>query len=351
MPDPTVVEVDAGGTFDAQILDTFCFGRITYDTPDITIDFSRPEAPLHIYVLSEADTTLVVRLPNGSWLCDDDSDGLNPSVRIEQPSGRYAIWVGVIDDEQYPPATVLISEREPDWGLRPPGVSPRGIARGPREREPLAFAARTGSPAETIIRQITGALDAFAATLPNDLSLDLAAPATAAEDGTTVRARLPGLQLRDDLGNRFLFGDVTVDVTPRDGGRYEFVVGIPLQMNYFEGDARLASVWFGRARVTGTWSTAVRTFTAIDLYFADVAVTDFATRTPVVRARIGAFAINRVLSPGAGGLWGGTYETALRNLHVDTANNGAFAVGGVRVLGALEGYDIARLASLTKRSV
>src|SRR5262245_54876899 len=54
-PDPTVVEVEAGGAFEAADLDIACSGQINDEAPDITLDFSRPLGPLHIYVVSEED--------------------------------------------------------------------------------------------------------------------------------------------------------------------------------------------------------------------------------------------------------------------------------------------------------
>ena len=61
---------------------------------------------------SSADTTLVVRAPNGLWYCDDDSgQGLNPSVRFNTPmSGLYDIWVGTYGNASNQQAQINISE-------------------------------------------------------------------------------------------------------------------------------------------------------------------------------------------------------------------------------------------------
>jgi hypothetical protein len=66
--------------------------------------------PLIFSVQSPADTTLVVNDPNGNWLCNDDTDGLNPEVRIDGPiAGRYDVWVGTYNTGALEPATLQIS--------------------------------------------------------------------------------------------------------------------------------------------------------------------------------------------------------------------------------------------------
>lgn len=114
-PDPTTVEVLAGGILDAETLSAACSGFIG-GTPDVMLNYSAGALfNLHIYVQSTADTTLVVRLPNGKYACDDDGAGeLNPLVTVENPaSGFYAIWVGVFLKDDYPSATVHVSEVGP----------------------------------------------------------------------------------------------------------------------------------------------------------------------------------------------------------------------------------------------
>ncbi|MBK7155376.1 MAG: hypothetical protein IPH72_26940 [Sandaracinaceae bacterium] len=47
------------------------------------------------------DTTLVVQLPDGSFLCNDDTHGLNPAVQLEPvPSGQLRVWVGSYQEGQ-----------------------------------------------------------------------------------------------------------------------------------------------------------------------------------------------------------------------------------------------------------
>ncbi|WP_395644760.1 hypothetical protein [Terricaulis sp.] len=111
-PDPHDVSVDAGGTIDASSINSDCIGMVA-DRADVTLRYTRGDLPLILSVTSDADTTLVVRAPNGQWYCNDDGEfGLNPSVRFDSPrSGRYQIWVGTFgSDGGTPPAVLHISE-------------------------------------------------------------------------------------------------------------------------------------------------------------------------------------------------------------------------------------------------
>jgi hypothetical protein len=98
-PDPHRVNVLAGGSIDASRLGNGCTGMIA-NAPDVRLQWTNTGAntlPLSISVSSTADTTLVINLPDGSWVCDDDSgnNGLNPAVTLANPpSGQYDIWIG-----------------------------------------------------------------------------------------------------------------------------------------------------------------------------------------------------------------------------------------------------------------
>ena len=112
-PDPQVVAVRSGGNIDAESISSDCRGYIS-NAPDVRLVFSAGSSlPLVISANSNADTTLVVNAPDGSWYCDDDggNEGLNPSVRFNNPmSGRYEIWVGTYGNSSLQPAELHISE-------------------------------------------------------------------------------------------------------------------------------------------------------------------------------------------------------------------------------------------------
>ena len=43
---------------------------------------------------SDVDITLVVHRPDGTFLCNDDSEGFNPMVEGNFSPGRYRVWIG-----------------------------------------------------------------------------------------------------------------------------------------------------------------------------------------------------------------------------------------------------------------
>ncbi len=64
LPDPYVVNLNAGGELSASSLANGCVGYIA-NPPDVQLTFQAGSSPLYISVLSESDTTLVVNLPSG----------------------------------------------------------------------------------------------------------------------------------------------------------------------------------------------------------------------------------------------------------------------------------------------
>jgi hypothetical protein len=111
-PDPYVVNVQSGGSINAQTLSSSCRGFIA-NAPDVRLNYRSGSLPLIISANSSADTTLVVNGPDGSWYCDDDggNNGLNPAIRFNSPqSGQYDIWIGTYGNASLQPAQLHISE-------------------------------------------------------------------------------------------------------------------------------------------------------------------------------------------------------------------------------------------------
>jgi hypothetical protein len=69
------------------------------EAPDFKLYYTAGKGPLTISVDSRADTTLLINLPDGTWIADDDSGGdRNPLIRLREPqSGRYDIYVGTFN--------------------------------------------------------------------------------------------------------------------------------------------------------------------------------------------------------------------------------------------------------------
>lgn len=111
--DPRTIRVTAGGTLDATTLGSGCLGSMA-NSPDVRLNFTRGgNLPLIISVASDADTTLAINRPDGTWVCDDDGgeNGANPSIRFTAAgSGQYDIYVGHYERGRRIPATLYISE-------------------------------------------------------------------------------------------------------------------------------------------------------------------------------------------------------------------------------------------------
>jgi hypothetical protein len=111
-PDPQVVAVRSGGQINAATISRSCQGFIS-NVPDVRLNYTAGALPLIISVAADADTTLVVNGPDGSWYCDDDGgvNGMNPMVRFNAPgSGQYDIWIGTYGNASLQPARLNISE-------------------------------------------------------------------------------------------------------------------------------------------------------------------------------------------------------------------------------------------------
>jgi hypothetical protein len=107
-PDPYTKNVEAGGPIETNL------GGVTAwvaKAPDFKLTYTAGEYPLTIHVECEEDTTLLINLPDGKWIANDDVNGLNPQLRFAKPqSGRYDIWVGTFKQGGTPPAKLIITE-------------------------------------------------------------------------------------------------------------------------------------------------------------------------------------------------------------------------------------------------
>jgi hypothetical protein len=95
-PDPAVLEGAAGGTIRASdAAESACRGFVQ-SVPDHILFVQGRARYLRLYVEASEDTTMVIRTPDGRWLCDDDGGG-NLQPMLEQESwapGRYLVWIG-----------------------------------------------------------------------------------------------------------------------------------------------------------------------------------------------------------------------------------------------------------------
>ena len=111
-PDPLAVDVVAGGGNEVNLGSRCDYGRVG-DAPDVEVTYGGSAGSnLFIYATSSVDTTLLINLPDGRWVCDDDGygDG-DPLVRLGGAAGVYDIWVGTFGATAS--ATLMVSEIDP----------------------------------------------------------------------------------------------------------------------------------------------------------------------------------------------------------------------------------------------
>ena len=118
MPDPVSVAVEASGaieTGNAAECDAVA------SAPSLTIVYQAGDFPLLISVVSEAGVVLLVRDPEGNWVCNRDLGG--PRADFFEPvSGRYDIWVKTTDGS-IAPAVLEVSEISARTAAESPKIS------------------------------------------------------------------------------------------------------------------------------------------------------------------------------------------------------------------------------------
>ena len=96
---PSQQEVTGGGeigAFNLQQPNQACTGFVSA-LPSFRFEWTGDTNPIAMFVESDVDTTLVVRAPDGTFICGDDVQGdqnVNPYVTLEPQAGVYNVWVG-----------------------------------------------------------------------------------------------------------------------------------------------------------------------------------------------------------------------------------------------------------------
>jgi hypothetical protein len=109
LPDPATKVVTAGGGIKTNLGGVNAY---VAKAPDVKLFYTKGNFALTFHVKSEKDTTLLINLPNGTWVANDDGAGFpNPQIKLAQPlSGRYDIYVGTFSPQLIPGATLYITE-------------------------------------------------------------------------------------------------------------------------------------------------------------------------------------------------------------------------------------------------
>lgn len=118
-PDPYTVSVTSGGSVDTSLVDDLPFACTGYVTsqPDFILDYASGGTLLHVYVEGDGDTALIINGPDGSWHCNDDTNGVDPRVTFKAPqAGQYDIWVASFFSGESISGTLGITELDPPGG-------------------------------------------------------------------------------------------------------------------------------------------------------------------------------------------------------------------------------------------
>ena len=113
--DPNVSEISSfGGVVDASYLGGDCVGYADR-APDVRLMWSGTSDELRIFFTEDAgeDASLVMNLPDATWVCNDDYAGsLDPVIVLKNPpEGQYDIWIGSYQPNQFISGTLSVTER------------------------------------------------------------------------------------------------------------------------------------------------------------------------------------------------------------------------------------------------
>lgn len=112
VPDPRVFDTTLPElTRRANTVESGCAGWIGA-RPTFTLVLDDEFSTLSLMVRSRVDAILVVRKPDGGFVCVDDVDGRDPVLSGRASAGRYEVYVGAYEPTQgHPPVRIGISER------------------------------------------------------------------------------------------------------------------------------------------------------------------------------------------------------------------------------------------------
>lgn len=109
-PDPHTLTGRSGGTLGARRVANGCAGFIAR-RPDHVVNLEGNYGFFRIAATSPQDVTLVVRAPDGSFFCNDDTQGTNPEVRRNHwAPGQYLVWVGSYRQNENADYQIMFSE-------------------------------------------------------------------------------------------------------------------------------------------------------------------------------------------------------------------------------------------------
>lgn len=129
-PDPAIATGTSGGTVEASTLSSDCAGWVS-SSPDHVLELGAAFPRLKIMALGteeDSDVTLVVHRPDGSYLCNDDSDGFHPMVEGQFAAGRYEVFVGSYEEGRHQAYRLGVTTQENATPTQALGAAPAAAA-------------------------------------------------------------------------------------------------------------------------------------------------------------------------------------------------------------------------------
>jgi hypothetical protein len=111
--DPIVATGIATGDYslgDGPEAGSGCVGYVTLE-PSFLIEMPFDAAFIRVFTESDQDTTLAIRTPQGTFMCDDNTNGWNASIEGRFRSGVYPVWVGTRHQNLSPAYRLAVTAR------------------------------------------------------------------------------------------------------------------------------------------------------------------------------------------------------------------------------------------------
>lgn len=338
--------IDAGGADDSAQLVSGCIGFINAELPDLTVTLQSTAAELVVSVRSAADTTLLVRKPDGTIHCDDDTEGLNPAVRLPKAgAGSYDVWVGVIEQVFATAEVDVTVGASAATGLAAPSaVQPAAPAAVTVDRR-LEVDVPPGSAAGPFVTQLVDAIEALRLRISEQLGQDIriftSGPVGVEGAGGGFVLTLRGLELAHDAGV-VRFGDVAVSVSNTDADViYWSIDGLPA-VTFIEGGTLAGTITAGLVRIAGRYDGALSAHLGYDIDLRDIALIEGAGETLATLKRV---RLAMDLGKDATGAVGGPMLFELRGIRVEHPE-GAVSIGRVGVETRVSALDLEAFGSV-----
>ncbi len=256
MPDPHILSGNVmGGPITGNQVNPGCRGHYQ-PQPSHTLMAPTGFRQIRFLVNSGVDTTLLVMLPNGQIICDDDGgEGLNPMITTTSPPGAIRVWVGAYSTSASGPYNIGFSEL---GNVTTNNIPPPGGAPGPGPGPVIVQPVQPVSPAQVV--QLTVGIPT---TLLGPSMTDQIVATWSPRGGPPTQIQLQGVHVMAG-GTRLesiprTLRDPTVTVTQQRNGNLVVRAEQPPMGGGDRGQTFLLHVaWQGRPVVVDRWSgTAV----------------------------------------------------------------------------------------------